>query len=69
MDGKAVIQAPIFPTLLIANRQDWLAAPKDTKCYVQFNPLVTACINHLTYRDCSESTGLLPEDVYRKIRV
>jgi hypothetical protein len=24
--------------------------------------------NHL-YRDCSESTGLPPEDVYRKVRV
>ena len=49
-DGKAIMQSSIFPTLLIASRRDWLAAPQEAKCYVQFNPLVTACINHLTYR-------------------
>ena len=48
-DGKAIMQSSIFPTLLIASRMDWLAAPQEAKCYVQFNPLVTACINHLTY--------------------
>ena len=72
MDGKAVIQAPIFPTLLIANRQDWLAAPKDTKCYVQFNPLVTACINHLTYRQFNyilymEYTHRLSRWLYKRL--
>ena len=50
VDGKAIMQSSIFPTLLIASRMDWLAAPQEAKCYVQFNPLVTACINHLTYR-------------------
>jgi hypothetical protein len=50
VDGKAVMQSAIFPTLLIASREDWLAAPQQARCYVQFNPLVTACINHLTYR-------------------
>jgi hypothetical protein len=49
-DGKALMQSAIFPTLLIASREDWLAAPHKAKCYVQFNPLVTACINHITYR-------------------
>jgi hypothetical protein len=49
-DGKVLIQSPIFPTLLIASREDWLAEPKQAKCYVQFNPLVTACINRITYR-------------------
>ena len=49
-DGKAVMQSSIFPTLLMASRMDWLAAPQEARCYVQFNPLVTACINHLTYR-------------------
>ena len=49
-DGKVLIQSPIFPTLLIASRVDWLAEPKQAKCYVQFNPLVTACINRITYR-------------------
>jgi hypothetical protein len=49
-DGKALMQSAIFPTLLIASREDWLAAPHKAKCYVQFNPLVTVCINHITYR-------------------
>ncbi len=49
-NGKVLIQSPIFPTLLIASREDWLAEPKQAKCYVQFNPLVTACINRITYR-------------------
>ncbi len=71
-DGKAIIQSPIFPTLLIANRQDWLAAPQDTKCYVQFNPLVTACINHLTYRQFNyilymEYTHRLSRWLYKRL--
>src|SRR5262249_12881724 len=49
-NGKASMQSSIYPTLLIASRMHWLAAPQETKCYVQFNPLVTACVNHLTYR-------------------
>src|SRR5712691_1069125 len=50
VDGKAVMQSAIFPTLLIASREDWLAAPQQARCYVQFNTVVPACINHLTYR-------------------
>jgi len=49
-DGTAIIQAPIFPVLLVASKDDWLQNPKDARCYVQFNPLVTASIDHLTYR-------------------
>jgi len=49
-DGTAIIQAPIFPVLLVASKDDWLQKPKDARCYVQFNPLVTASIDHLTYR-------------------
>jgi hypothetical protein len=49
-DGTAIIQAPIFPVLLVASKEDWLQNPKDARCYVQFNPLVTASIDHLTYR-------------------
>ncbi len=46
----ALIQSPIFPVLLLANKTDWLKNPKTTKCYVQFHPLVTASINHISYR-------------------
>jgi hypothetical protein len=49
-DGTAIIQAPIFPVLLVASKDDWLQNPKEARCYVQFNPLVTASIDHLTYR-------------------
>ncbi len=49
-DGKAVMQSAIFPTLLIASKEEWLKNPRNTRCYVQFNPLVTHCINQLTYR-------------------
>jgi hypothetical protein len=32
-DGKALMQSAIFPTLLIASREDWLAAPhKAMRC-------------------------------------
>jgi hypothetical protein len=49
-NGKALIQSTIFPVLLIASKEDWLANPKQTRCYVQFNPLVTTSINHISYR-------------------
>ena len=49
-DGTAIIQSPIFPVLLVASKDDWLKNPKKARCYVQFNPLVTASIDRLTYR-------------------
>src|SRR6266704_4315340 len=49
-DGTAIIQSPIFPVLLIASKEDWLKNSKQARCYVQFNPLVTASINRLSYR-------------------
>jgi hypothetical protein len=49
-DGKIVLEAPIFPILLLGSKKDWLKAPKETRCYVQFHPLITQCISQLTYR-------------------
>ena len=49
-DGTGVMQASIFPLLLIVSREEWLKQPKQARCYVQFNPLVTASIDRLTYR-------------------
>jgi len=49
-DGKTLMQSPIFSTLLLASKDDWLENPKKVRCYVQFNPLVTASINQITYR-------------------
>jgi hypothetical protein len=48
--GNALIQSPIFPVLLVASKADWMKNPKQTRCYVQFHPLVTASINHISYR-------------------
>lgn len=49
-DKKSLLTFAIFPTLLISNRSDWLSDPKNTKCYVQFNNLVTMGIDSLSYR-------------------
>jgi hypothetical protein len=46
----------IFPTLVIAGREDWLRDPKHTRCYVQFNPLITHSIRKLTYRQFNYET-------------
>ena len=50
MDGKSVMEAPVYPVLVISSRENWLSNPKSAKCYVQFNPLLTHGINQLTYR-------------------
>ena len=42
--------------MIIASRKDWKADPKNTRCYVQFNPLVTASIEALTYRQFDYET-------------
>ncbi len=49
-DGTGVMQASIFPLLLIVSKEEWLKHPRQARCYVQFNPLVTASINRLSYR-------------------
>jgi hypothetical protein len=45
-----VLSSPIFPVLMLSNRDEWLSNPKSTYCYVQFNVLVTQSISSLTYR-------------------
>jgi len=55
-DGTGVMQASIFPILLIVSREEWLKQPKQARCYVQFNPLITASINRLTYRQFDYQT-------------
>lgn len=54
-EKKPSIRAPIFPTLMLNDRDDWRQNP-DAKCYVQFNPLVTASIDALTYRQFDYET-------------
>jgi hypothetical protein len=47
---EPVLSSPIFPVLMLSNRDEWLSNPKSTYCYVQFNVLVTQSISSLTYR-------------------
>jgi hypothetical protein len=44
------LSSPIFPLLIIRNRREWERNPKHTRCYVQFNPLITHSINKMAYR-------------------
>jgi hypothetical protein len=55
-DGATMISAPIFPTLMLTSRQEWEEDPKNARCYVKFNPLVTASIEELTYRQMNYET-------------
>lgn len=49
-NGELILGSSIFPMLLFGRKNEWLQHPKDTRCYVQFHPLVTHCISHLSYR-------------------
>lgn len=49
-DGSVVLDSSIFPELLLATRKEWLDSPKETRCYIQFNLLVTQCLRQLSYR-------------------
>ena len=50
-DGKkAMMSSPIFPMLLLANREDYEKDPANCKCYVKFNPLVTIAVEELNFR-------------------
>jgi hypothetical protein len=55
-EKEVVLDSSIFPTVMISNRKDWKADPKNARCYVQFNPLVTASIETLTYRQFDYET-------------
>jgi hypothetical protein len=50
-DGKNVLlDSSIFPVLVLVSRHEWEDDPKNTRCYVQFNPLVTSSMKKLAYR-------------------
>lgn len=50
--SEMVMDSSIFPMLVIVKRRDWEQNPKHTRCYVQFNPLVT----YLAFSSASTST-------------
>jgi hypothetical protein len=55
-EKEVILDSSIFPTVMISSRRDWMASPKNTYCYVQFNPLVTASIEALNYRQFDYET-------------
>lgn len=57
-DGITVVIANIFTTLGLTTRQDWKNHAKDAKCFVRFNPLVTASINNKTFRQLDYETTM-----------
>jgi hypothetical protein len=55
-EREVILDSSIFPTVMISSRKEWKADPKNTYCYVQFNPLVTASIEALSYRQFDYET-------------
>jgi hypothetical protein len=55
-NNKQMAGSSIFPVLMMTNKEDWLKNPGDAKCYVQFNPLITNCVNKITYRQFDYAT-------------
>jgi hypothetical protein len=55
-EKEVLLDSSIFPTVMISSRREWKADPKNARCYVQFNPLVTASIDALTYRQFDYET-------------
>jgi hypothetical protein len=55
-EKEVMLDSSIFPTVMISNRKDWRTDPKNARCYVQFNPLVTASIEAMTYRQFDYET-------------
>jgi hypothetical protein len=49
-DGKAVMKANMFQTLGLKTREDWKGTGKKAMGFVRFNPLVTASIKNLAFR-------------------
>ncbi|MEE8290460.1 MAG: hypothetical protein V3R80_03175 [Candidatus Tectomicrobia bacterium] len=55
-EKDVILDSSIFPTVMISSWKDWKNDPKNTYCYVQFNPLVTVSIEALTYRQYDYET-------------
>ena len=55
-ESKVEVKSSIFPVVALVNRAEWQQNPKQVRCYVQFNPLVTYSINKLAFRQFDYST-------------
>lgn len=56
-DGNTIVSANIFITLGLTSRNDW-ENNADTKCFVRFNPLVTAGIKNKNFRQIDYETTM-----------
>lgn len=54
---KPMVSAPIFPVLLKSSREEWEKDPENSKWYVQFNPLVSACLKETSFRQFNYITN------------
>lgn len=52
------ISASIFPVLALTRRHEWEEHGRNTRCFVQFHPLVTRSIDEITYRQFHYATGM-----------
>jgi hypothetical protein len=55
-EKEVILDSSIFPTVMISSRREWKNDPRNARCYVQFNPLVTASIEALTFRQFDYET-------------
>ena len=60
-EGKVEVKSSIFPVVALVNRAEWEQNPKQVRCYVQFNPLVTYSINKLAFRQFDYATYMKTE--------
>jgi hypothetical protein len=49
-DGKDLLMSPIFSTVGLSTREEWIERGKDAKAFVRFNPLVSRSIKNRTFR-------------------
>lgn len=57
-DGKGVVNSTLFGFSTLSTREDIKRNRQETKCYVQFNPLVTESILNMTYRQYNYQLGM-----------
>jgi hypothetical protein len=55
-NGKVEVKSSIFPVVALVNKAEWRKDPKQVRCYVQFNPMVTYSINKLAFRQFDYAT-------------
>lgn len=71
-DDKAMLVSGIFRTLGLRTWEDWKEKGQQTKCFVQFNPLVTAGImngtfRRLNYEKCMTYRGVIARQLYKRM--